>query len=754
MPTEEPDRAAELKIAAVALNLPLNRTFDYLIPKPLRGHVPVGGRVLVPFKNRTSVLGYCVELKATTEVPESALRSITKALDEQPIFPAAMLKLGRWMASYYHCSLGEALHAALPSAVRKRGKRRKLQVACLTIPLSEVDGHADRIFDRSPAQSKILRALALMDGEGSVAEITKQTGTSRASIAALQKRGLLQVERRMVEQQDPLTRMTAPPQEPPRLTPEQRNAYDLIIDKMDHGGFAVVLLHGVTASGKTEVYLQSIAELVRRGKQAIVLVPEISLTPQTVRHFASRFKRLAVLHSRLTESERRQQWDRIRAGEADVVIGARSAVFAPVRELGLLVIDEEHENSFKQDNVPRYHARDVGIVRANNEGALVVLGSATPSLESYHNSQTGKYRRVRLTRRIGGRPLPPVEIVNMRDEWAGRGRIRTISRRLESCMRESLERGEQVLLFINRRGFAPFVHCPRCGYVLKCPRCDITLNYHHGINVCECHYCGHQVRPPSACPECGLQPIRFGGTGTERVEQVVAEMFPEHMAIRMDSDTTRARTAHEDKLSAFRHGKADILIGTQMVAKGLDFPNVTTVGVVNADVALHLPDFRSRERTFQLLAQVAGRTGRGPAGGRVIAQTFMPEDPSIRAAALHDYELFASHELPHRRELGYPPYGRIVRIICRARSLERVRSYATGLGAALRSLCRRATGQASVLGPAPAPVSQIRGRHRYHAMLKCADVATMQDLLTQADDLLRGPAGVKVLVDVDPVSML
>jgi primosomal protein N' (replication factor Y) len=743
-----------LRIAVVALALPLKRTFDYLIPEPLLEHVPVGGRLRVPFKNRSQVLGYCVGLKATSDVLESDLRPIVRSVDEAPVFPPAMLRLARWVADYYHCSLGEALQAALPPALRSRASRRRARFARLAAPAADAERMADEVFDESPAQSRILRALVSMGGEAAVADVLRQTSASRASLAALQRKGLVTVESRLVEQEDPLAPLAVELQAPPALTAEQQRAYDAIVQRMRRGRFDVVLLHGITSSGKTEVYLQCITELVRLGKQAIVLVPEISLTPQTVRHFAGRFHRLAVLHSRLTEAQRRRQWEHIRQGEADVVIGARSAVFAPVPALGLVVVDEEHENSFKQENVPRYHARDVAVMRASQEDALVVLGSATPSLESYHNSLMGKYLRLELTHRIGGYPLPPVEIVNMRDEWAGRGRVRVISRRLEQYMRDSIGRGEQVILFINRRGFAPFVHCPRCGLVFKCPRCDITLNYHQKANALTCHYCAYQARPPAACPECGLADIRFAGMGTERIEATVRELFSEQVTIRMDSDTTKARRSHQEKLDAFRAGQAGILIGTQMVAKGLDFPNVTTVGVVNADVMLHLPDFRSRERTFQLLAQVAGRTGRGPAGGRVIVQTFMPEDPSIQAAARHDYRAFADQELPLRRELRYPPYGRIVRIICRGRKLDRVQRHSASLGSALRKLCTEAGDQAQVLGPAPAPVSQIRGMHRYHLMVKCPDSASVHRLLSEAEGVLGGAAGVKVLVDVDPVSVL
>ena len=752
----QPDTNGELpapaaRVAIVALNLPMDREFDYLIPEELSGQVVVGGRVYVPFRNRGRVLGYCVKLKAQSELPEGDLKPVIKSLDAEPVFTPTMLKLARWMANYYQCSLGEALHAALPAAVRARGRRRRIQFTCLATGAEEAQRQAEAVFDKSPAQAKVLRALVGIGGEAPTAELLRAAGVSRPSIKALCKRGLLRTEARMIEPEDPLLAVQAELQPPHVLTSEQRRAYELITARMERGRFDVILLHGITSSGKTEVYLQSIARLIERGKQAIVLVPEISLTPQTVRHFAGRFRRLAVLHSRLTESDRRKQWHRIRAGDADVVIGARSAIFAPVPALGLLVIDEEHENSFKQDNVPRYHARDVGVMRALYDNALVLLGSATPSLESYHNSQVGKYTRVVLTRRIGGHPLPPVEVVDMREEWAGRGEVRVISRRLEACMRQSLAAGQQVILFINRRGYSPYIHCPRCGFTLKCRRCDITLNYHRGINVVECHYCGLQQRPPQQCPECGLEQVRFGGTGTERVEESVRELFPQAGSIRMDSDTTKARRAHEEKLEEFRTGRANILIGTQMVAKGLDFPNVTTVGVVNADVALHLPDFRSRERTFQLLAQVAGRTGRGPAGGRVIVQTFMPQDPSIQAAARHDYEAFARQELPLRRELGYPPFGRMARIICRGRDAARVEGYTGELAEALRKLSGPGM---QVLGPAPAPVAQIRGFQRRHLMLKGPDAGAMQQVLHAARGLLKGPAGVKVLVDVDPMSML
>ena len=750
----EPEDQPDAPIAEVALNVPLDRTFDYLIPDKFRGRVPVGGRVRVPFGPRKNELGYCVGLKQEPGVDWGDLKKVKESLDVEPVFTPRMLRLTAWIARYYHCAWGEALHAALPAAVHRKRKRRKLQFACLTFPAEEAEGKADEIFDSSPAQAKILRALGRMDGEGGVAEVTRSTSTSRSSVKALKRKELLTIERRVVEGEAPLTELDVEPTEPPEFTDEQQRAYDAITGRLKRGHFGVILLHGVTSSGKTEVYLQSIAEVVRQGKQAIVLVPEISLTPQMVRRFLERFERLAVLHSQLTESDRRHYWHQIRAGEADVVVGARSAIFAPVPDLGLLVIDEEHENSFKQDSTPRYHARDVGIMRAKMDDALVVLGSATPSLESYRNSQTGKYKLVRLTRRIGERPMPPVEVVDMRDEWRGHKQPRVISHRLESCMRDGLAAGEQIILFINRRGYSPFIRCPRCGYVVRCPRCDITLKFHRKINVVKCHYCNFEKRPPKDCPECGLEGIRYGGAGTEKIEEAVERIFPEAAYKRMDSDTMQARGSHEKALDAFKDGDAQILIGTQMIAKGLDFPTVTTVGVINADVALHMPDFRSRERTFQLLAQVAGRAGRGERGGRVIVQTFLPSDPSIKAAAEHDYERFARMEMPLRRSMGYPPFGRMARIICRGRKEEPIREYMHELASALRDFTGELEDGAQVLGPSPAPVSRIKGRYRYHLMLKCPNSSSVHELLDKASGLLKGPSGARVLVDVDPISML
>jgi primosomal protein N' (replication factor Y) len=427
------------------------------------------------------------------------------------------------------------------------------------------------------------------------------------------------------------------------------------------------LLHGVTGSGKTEIYLRAIEEVVRQGKEAIVLVPEISLTPQTIARFRGRCGELAVLHSHLGDAERGGHWRRIAEGQVQVVVGARSAVFAPTRKLGLIVIDEEHEGTFKQENTPRYHARDVAVMRARLENVPILLGSATPSLESWHNAQRGQYTLLKLPNRVYDRPLPKVALIDLRHESPGPGRFHALSMPLERAMRDAVRAGGQVILLLNRRGFSTHVHCPACGYVESCRHCDLALTFHRQRDVMLCHYCGYEQDPPQLCPQCGKQQIRYQGQGTEKLEEEIAAKFHGYVVRRMDSDTMRRPGSHARVLSAFRQGLIHILLGTQMIAKGLDFPNVTLVGVVNADMGLHIPDFRSAERTFQLLAQVSGRAGRGPQGGRVLVQTFNPEQPCIALAAKHDYEGFASQEMAHRQAHSYPPYQRMARLIIRGR---------------------------------------------------------------------------------------
>ena len=745
---EQPNADNAKPFAAVAVNVPLDKAFHYAVPRPLQGVLEPGMRVRVPFGRRTMV-GYCVGL---TDRPEVAkCKEIIQVLDKEPIFHAHTLALTRWAATYYCCGWGEALEAMLPAGVRKARSSRAITLVRPLKSPEQLQAEAERIEKRAPRRSRTLWVLSTVTGEITMSELMQASGATGDIVAALAKQGLVRKRKERVAA-DALAGLYTGRTDPLPPTPEQKAALDKIHVKLDAHTFGVVLLYGVTGSGKTEVYLQALRRVVDEGRQGIVLVPEISLTPQTVRRFCARFDNVAVLHSRLTMAERRTQWHRIRSGEAEVVIGARSAVLAPTRSLGLLVVDEEHENSFKQESVPRYHARDVGIWRAHQENALVVLGSATPAFESFHNAQTGKYTRIDLTRRVEDRPLPRVDIIDMREEFAERKRPTLISRRLRLAMEASLARSEQVILFLNRRGFATAVTCKRCGHVVRCGQCDVAMTYHRQSGLMQCHYCNAAGRAPEVCPECAAPGIRYGGVGTERVEDVVGKLFPDHTVARMDSDSMRGRHRHRDALAAFRAGEVNILLGTQMIAKGLDFPNVTVVGVINADVSLNLPDFRSAERTFQLLAQVAGRAGRGERGGRVFVQTFSPEHSCIRAAATHDYLTFARKELEHRKLLMYPPYGRLVRILVAGKRAENVEAKALEIAEAMKAAS--AGGPALTLGPAPAPIAQIKGKRRWHIVLKAPTSEAIHRILSDTQDARKRVSGVQITVDVDPVGML
>jgi primosomal protein N' (replication factor Y) len=479
-------------------------------------------------------------------------------------------------------------------------------------------------------------------------------------------------------------------------------------------------------------------------------VPEISLTPQTVSRFRGRCGEVAVLHSQLGDAERAGQWRRVHNGQVQVVVGARSAVFAPTNNLGLIVIDEEHENSFKQESTPRYHARDVAVMRARLAEIPVVLGSATPSLESWHNAQDGRYTLLKLPSRVLDRPLPKVQLVDLRHEKP-KGKLHAISPPLERAMRDALRTGGQIMLLLNRRGFSTYVSCPSCGYVAQCQHCDLAMTFHRQRVRLLCHYCGFEREPLDACPQCQKASIRYAGTGTEKLEEEIAEKFRGSVARRMDSDTMRKPGSHDQVLTAFRSGLIHILMGTQMIAKGLDFPNVTLVGVINADTGLHIADFRSAERTFQLLAQVAGRTGRGPRGGRVIVQTCTPEHPAIALAALHDYDRFVAWEMGHRKEHQYPPFQRLARLIVRGKDAGAASAFAELLAGEFQRLKPPAV---QVLGPAEAPIFRLQGYHHYHFQLQSPGPAPLHQLLRQVLPAARPPSGVEFTVDVDPFSML
>ncbi|MDG3002539.1 replication restart helicase PriA [Paludisphaera mucosa] len=747
----------------------VNRAFDqaltYHAPRKLVAGIRPGVRVRVPLGKRGGlVTGYCVSigLLPPEGLDPARIKDVAEVLDAVPLIDARMLELTRWMAGYYLCSWGQALDAVVPAGVRKQAGTRI--GTFLTVPEDArrawLDGSLEKTL--TAKQAAVLDVLCQPDGGMlTVSDVCRRARCGSGVVDGLRKDGVIHTVKRRLSLEDsrkeepddaPPPASAESPTPPPTkpkllLTPEQQKGLDALAPALQGDGFAPFLIFGVTGSGKTEVYLSAIEQVVARGREAIVLVPEISLTPQTIRRFRRRFKKVAVLHSHLSDVERHRHWRSIAQGEVDVVVGARSAIFAPTRRLGLIVVDEEHESTFKQESVPRYHARDVAVKRAQLEGVPVLLGSATPSLESWANAERGRYVKVDMPSRVEGRPMPAVELIDLRHEKNMTGGL---SDSLRNAMHQALDDGGQVILLLNRRGYNTFVICPKCGDVVKCRHCDVAATFHKGRRLLICHMCDAERACPPACPSCNAAVLHYGGIGTERLEREVLMEFPFHAARRMDSDTMRRHGSHEEALAAFKAGDVRILLGTQMIAKGLDFPNVTLVGVVDADVALHLPDFRAAERTFQLVAQVAGRTGRGDRPGRVFVQTYSPESPAILHAARHDYESFVTQELPQRAGGLASPYGRIVRLVARGRDEGRVKGYLDELAATLRA---RAEASVRFLGPCPAPVLKIKEEFRFHLQLRCATAPPLRALLR---DLSSPPAPPKVelAVDVDPVSML
>ncbi len=743
--------AVDGPFAGVVFNRPVDLVFSYRIPPRLQSVVIPGQRVRVPLgRGNTPSVGYCVEVTPTAEINPRRVKDVLEVLDDPPLIDRAMLDLTRWISRYYACTWGQALDAVVPAGVKKQAGTRVW--TCLTLPESTRTGLLSGSLRISTKQTEILEVVARADVPLTIADVCKRAKTGQGPILALRKSGLLHTVKRRIgagpSEDGDATDIA--PRAPLELTIEQKAALTMLAPSLrGEGEFATFLLHGVTGSGKTEIYLGAIDQVVARGREAIVLVPEISLTPQTIRRFKRRFPRVAVLHSHLSEGERHRHWRSIANGEIQVVVGARSAVFAPTRKLGLIVIDEEHESSFKQETVPRYHARDVAVKRAQLEGVPVVLGSATPALETWRNATTGRYTRISLRSRVNARPMPEVSLIDMRYEKPP-GVV--LSHPLKEAMTTALDDGGQVILLLNRRGFNTFAVCvnPKCRGILKCRHCDVSLTYHQGRRKLVCHFCDHEIDRLPACPEC-QKLLYYGGLGTERLEREVRDAFPDRSIRRMDSDTMRAHGSHERTLAAFKNGEVQILLGTQMIAKGLDFPNVTLVGVVDADTALHLPDFRAAERTFQIVTQVAGRSGRGDKPGRVLVQTYSPGVPAIAFAQHHDYLGFVEGELIERQRHGMPPYGRLSRLIARGLDPLAVRHYLEALHDALMN----AKSSLVVLTAAvPAPVEKIRNLHRFHIRLRCPSAKPMLDLLREVLPEHLPPNGVELAIDIDPVSLL
>ncbi len=758
----EQDDASEELIATLVFATGPEGPFDYRVPDALRGKIAAGQRVRAPFgSSNRLVTGYCVRLENRIG-GKRRLKALHDVADERALLSPAMLRLTEWMSDYYICPWGQVLEAVVPAGVRAGAGTRRTQFVRLP---NHVAARLPTLR-LSAMQKKVLTFLAAQAEPLPVAQVAAAAGCTAAPIQNLRKKGLVEFEARRFDAQQAATQVRSPSEEHLTLNEDQRVALDVILAALHARRHESLLMHGVTGSGKTEVYIQAIDEVIRFGRQAIVLVPEISLTPQTEARFRSRFGRVAVLHSHLRDVERRRHWEHIASGEISVVVGARSAIFAPVPNLGLVILDEEHESSFKQETAPRYHARDVALERTKAENVPLVLGSATPSLESWQRAKTGQYQLISLPRRVFNRPLPAVGTIDLRAEFQDRRNRGAVSRQLRFAMQSTLKEGGQVILLLNRRGFSTHIQCPSCGMVMQCPHCAIALTHHVSGQIALCHYCDYQVPAPTECPDCHFTGIHYRGLGTQRLEAEVKARFPEHRCLRMDTDTMQKHGSHEAALKLFHDGEVRILVGTQMIAKGLDFPNVTLVGVINADTALHIPDFRASERTFQLVTQVAGRTGRGDKGGRVLVQTFNPDHAAIQAAVRHDYETFAAGELPPREEHGYPPFASLIRLVVRGPAERTTESFAEELADRVREALagdpgdgdeRSQTSPATdsrVLGPAPAPIAKLRGHYRFHIQVHGADGAQLRRAVRDAADRLKAPDEVLWIADVDPLDML
>ncbi|MCP5020786.1 MAG: primosomal protein N' [bacterium] len=730
----------------VALAKPVRREFTYAVDPSLVDQVSPGVRVSVPFARRREV-GVVVAVSHECDLPASRVRRIYEVLDQQAVVGQDLLDLTRWMADYYVCAWGEALAAVLPAAMKREGEQRKAVVlkpaeGIGTQELEQLDGKSDKQF-------RLLRTLLEASGPLVRSEVLKRLGLSMSPAQTLVRKGWV-LEEKVEPSTDSLTDDldNGGRVRPDKLSEDQETAVSSMETALSDEKGGTFLLHGVTGSGKTEVYLRTIEKALELGQGAIVLVPEIALTPQTVGWFASRFGQVAVMHSRLTDRQRLVMWRRVQSGDLRVVVGARSAIFAPVQNLGVIVVDEEHEPSFKQGSTPRYHARDVAVVRAKRLGAVCILGSATPSLESFENARRERYRLLTLASRVNANTLPEVAIVDMKGEKGNP----MISRVLRDRIVEAIGRKEQSILFLNRRGFSPTLWCSQCFEVVRCKQCDVAMTYHRGHGRIVCHSCCEEIVPPKDCPSCTAPGLRFLGHGSEKVEVVLAKTFPEARIARMDSDTMLRREDYEDTLAAFGRGEIDVLVGTQMIAKGLDFPRVTVVGVISADGALHLPDLRAAERTFQLLAQVSGRAGRADLPGRIVIQTHAPEHSAILHASRHDYLAFAEEELAQRKELSYPPFGRMLRIVLEDVDPSIVEKAAGEFAEALRATLGD---KAQTLGPMPAPMAMIRGRHRHHILIKGPldgpAFGIARNLLVH---MMEGRTRPRITLDVDPVQML
>jgi len=752
-----------LRYVRVIVDRAIHRELDYSVPESLAGRVGVGSRVRVPFRDK-SALATVVAIPEQSEA--KGIRPIEAIIGDAPILSEQLLELARWMGAYYCCAIETVVRSLLPQVIRRAevGWKKQLFVQ----PARNVaEAEFEKLRRRAPRQAELLETISKLENPIRATELLRQTSFDNQTLRALVTRGLVALRDQAVVR-DPHGKEQFIATSNLVLNEEQNCALDEIVQSLETPENArPILLHGVTGSGKTEIYLQAIRAALNRQLTAIVLVPEISLTPQTVERFKGRFAEaqdtVAVLHSHLSEGERHDEWHKIHSGRARIVIGARSAVFAPLKDLGLIVVDEEHETTYKQEEAPRYHARDVAVVRAKIEKCVAVLGSATPSLESYHNAAIGKYRLVTLTERVDQKQMPLMRVIDLRQERRKEKKATILSEKLSQAIADRLEKREQTILFLNRRGFSTSLLCSNCGEARNCPNCSVALTFHqhslHGGSSSpktmsgrlSCHLCGHTATVPKKCPACGQDALIYYGFGTEKVESTVAQIFPKAVVRRMDADSMTRKEAYRETLQNFRTGKIDILVGTQMIAKGLHFPNVTLVGIINADLALHLPDFRAGERTFQLLTQVAGRAGRGETLGEVFVQTYTPFSPSIQFARHHDFAGYFQQEREFRERCDFPPFKHVILITARSAHEGRAKLSAE----TLKRRLREALPEEFIVGDAtPALLEKLQGQFRFHILIRGEAIMRLSRLVSETLDKLPLPEDVTATADVDAYQLL
>ncbi len=743
-------------IAKVVLNNKeqnIDRIFDYQVPESLETGLSVGMRVKVPFGFRNnSVEGIVVELAQSTEL--QSLKSIKQILGSEPVCSAKTLKLCLWISEKYFCSLYQAIRLTTPPGMSMGTDEKTVKFASLLIDRDTAFTVKEELRSKGAvARARVIETL-IMNDNMPLNKLVKECGGSYDAIRGLQKLGYIMVELQQVvrEAYDEAKYEKTTAYTP---TPEQKTVIEHLYNAIDIEKKERILLRGVTGSGKTEVFLQAIERVIEKGKNAIMLVPEISLTPQMVQRFVGRFgNRVAVIHSALSAGERFDQWNKIKKGEVRVVVGARSAIFSPMENIGIIILDEEHENSYKSETTPRYHAIDVAEKIADDENAILLLASATPSVTEYYKAKSGEYTLFEMTKRYNKSAMPEVNIVDMRGELFENKNRSPLSLKLQNEIRKNLDRGEKTILFLNRRGYSTFVSCRECGEVITCPDCSIAMTYHKKKDSLSCHYCGYTIKNVSVCPSCGSRYVKYFGTGTQKIEEELKNLFPNAGILRMDTDTTSQKGGHEKILDEFQKEGADILLGTQMVTKGLDFHEVTLVGVLAADTSLAVDDFRANERSFSLFTQVSGRAGRGDRAGRAIIQTYQPYNTTIKYAKTHDYTAFYENEIIQRKRLNYPPFCDIIYIMVTGEDESDVSASIEEIADKIKRHMRSSDEILSILGPGPAPIEKIRNNYRYRILLKCKSEDSVHGLLREIyESCEKNRRKVFLSIDTNPVNM-